>query len=176
MKLFDEITLIKSFPKDYAIALRDMYDTLGATIYSNQEDLYLRSNELASLATSSSTNIADINNRIDELEKAFATMKVTTEELGQAFEAMSQRLAESRDRIQAEKEEREKRELYKEAIKILNEYISAETKKSKSNLEKIEPIIEETIKAYDLWGELEDVTYDKTTDRIELGGQPIFYR
>lgn len=176
MKLFDEITMIKSLPKDYAIALKDMYDTLGATIYSNQEDLYLRSNELASLATTSSTSIADISHRIDELEEAFATMRVTTEELGRAFQAMSQRLEESRDRIQAEKEEREKQELYKEAIKILSEYINAETEKAKSDLEKIEPIIEDVIKTYDVWGELEDVTYDKTTDRIEFGGQPIFYR
>lgn len=176
MKLFDEITLIKSFPKDYAIALKDMYDTLGATIYSNQEDLYRRSNELASLATTSSTNIADINHRIDELEEAFTNMRATTEELCQAFQAMSQRLEKSRDRIQAEKEEREKQELYKEAIKILNEYISAETKKSKSDLEKIRPNIKETIKVDNLWGELEDDTYDKTTDRIELSGQPIFYR
>lgn len=175
MKLFDELEMIKNLPKDYIAPLRDMYDTLGATIYSNQEDLYLRSNELSTLATVSSANISDVCDRVARLEEAMAVVKVSTEELGQAFKAMSQRLEENRDRIQAEKEEQEKQELYKQAVKILSEYISTETTKTKNDLEKIEPIIEETVKAYSIWGDLDD-TDEETGIRIEFGGQPVFYR
>ena len=176
MKLFDELEMMSKLPKDYIAPLRDMYDTLGATIYSNKEELYLRSNELAALTSASSSSIHDITDRIDKLEEAMAFMQASTEELSQAFQAMSQRLAENKDRIQAEKEKQEKQELYKQAIELLSEYISAETEKSKSDLEKIEPIIEETVKRYNIWGDTEDGINEEAGIRIEFGGQPIFYR